>query len=213
MQEPVSGNYLYRRAVQECGVWLMALCCTIRHSILNAHSLDPANVEQYGAYAGALVDNHASEMSSEQPFHSKRLYMPTHVLDMFYAHIQLAKRLERIDPYHISLMIAAYLLMLYDSILENDEFIHMGMASLPETIAWQQQYVVLSQPLLECFAKIDLLYVLRYQAPPTLGSTFEQSMQPLRPDVVQAMQDTRTDHLCTLSSASGTVSSIEDDDS
>jgi len=213
MQEPVSGNYLYRRAVQECDVWLMASCCTIRRSILNSHSLDPADVEQYGAFAGELIDYYASKMNSEQLFHTNYLYVPSHIVRTISADIKSRRGGGISNPFYLPFFITCYLSVLRGLMLENHELIHKCMASLPEIIARQQQYGVLNQPLLECFAKIDLLYVLRYQTPPTLGSTFEQSMQPLRPDVVQAVQDTRPDPLGTLTGASGIVSSIEDDDS
>jgi len=48
--------------------------------------------------------------------------------------------------------------------------------------------------LRDCCAKIDLLYVLRFQAPPMFGSMFEDSQQPLGPDIAQNVAEARQDY-------------------
>lgn len=72
-----------------------------------------------------------------------------------------------------------------------------GLSSLNDVQCFRD----LDQTILDCLAKLDLLYVLQFQAAAMLGSVFEQSVQPLRPDVMQAVSHARAECLDESSSA------------
>lgn len=183
----MDGNYITRRVVQESGVWLLAASSRLWHTT----SVDNVASREVRYVVEVLFKSYALPMSNgtfpgAQEQQSRLLVRKVDDREFFrnFTDAWIIRR-RKLGSFVLSVstmftLLLAYAYMLVDRL--ND--FHRLILLLSE---WSNKQLLpdLDQTMLECFAKLDLLHVLHFRAPPLFGSAFARTMQPPGPEMVR----------------------------
>jgi len=195
MPGPVNGNYLYHRVFHENSVWILAACSRLLHTASLDNSAlgreHHSHVEflfEFALFLSNATYSRPQDQPSLLPVAGEDEQSQT---QRFVNNWGIAVR-NRDVVYQSLIMVCALLLAHGDMLrgqLDDFQFMVLLISKLSKSNA--QHFRNLDQTIQECLAKLDLLYVLRFRAPPLLGSVFAQTMQPLRPEMVQDVTTAR----------------------
>jgi len=197
MPGPVNSNYLQHRVVQEAGVWLLAACSRLCHA---TSTQDVASSQDAHFIANYLLKVYALHLSAGvYPCPEHRQSLAGGRVGINILKVERLIRACWFRPFslssaslELSAILMFVLLATYEYMLKGDlHGFHKCFSSLSNQASMGifQNY---DQAMLECITKMDLLYVLHFRSPPLFGSAFQQTMQPLRPEMMQDIANVHT---------------------
>ncbi|KAK5939444.1 hypothetical protein PMZ80_008748 [Knufia obscura] len=194
-------HYLYQRSLQEAGIWLLGACTQLWHDMTTT-SLEPPDPDDlslvtilHHRFATPLSIGNGRKPSNNAAIGEVYIEVISGIIKFLRTRFDTPEEVVRVRPAVMAMLLAAFKEFLDD----DTQLTHAHLQGLRSLNAdYGFKYVTNQSTIAECYAKLDLLYVLRFRAAPIFGSVFQDSQRP--PSAQHGQKDDRTSkHMSRIS--------------